>query len=289
MTSLRKMEESFVGEERFDNTKQFVMKTIIKNDRLNAYEKYIRYAIENGYSVCSMIEFYKERQTGKHFVLRHDVDHRCSATKKMFLLEKALGVHSTYYFRKSTIDVELMNQMIDSGFEVGFHYETLSDYANDRDLSNITQADIRKCRDILKAEIKQFNSLIKKPISSIVSHGAPKNDEVGASNNVILENQKYDDFGIEFEGYDKDLYANYVDVHIMDGNIRRNYGFSYVDTPMDAVARDERNIVLLAHPNHWYFDFYHRIWNLIAFFVGRCSYGSNKTFKRILDRGGLGD
>ena len=275
--------------ERFDYNRKFVFQTILRNNRLNTYEQYIRHALANGYTVCSMAEFYPERNTGKHFVLRHDVDHRCSATKKMFLVEKSLGVHSTYYFRKSTFDLELMNRMIDAGFEVGFHYETLSDYATEKKLSCVTKEDLGICRQRLKEEIIDFNSKIKKPITSVVSHGAPKNREVGESNNVLLENQNYEDYGIMFEGYDKELYANCINAHIMDNNIRRNYGFSYLVTPMDAIDRNESNIIFLAHPNHWFFDFGHWIWNLIAFACGRCTYEPNSTFKRIMDNGGLVD
>ena len=276
-----------MGRDRFDHDKRFIFRTILCNNRLSTYEKYIRYAIEKGYKVCSMIEFYKEHNAGMHFVLRHDVDYQCDATRKMYLLEKRLGVHSTYYFRNSTIDLDLMNQMIDSGFEVGFHYETLSDYATDKNLDNITKEDIERCRAVLKAEIQNFNSKIKKPISSIAGHGSPKNIEIGESNNVIIESQNYEEFGIEFEAYDKELYANYVKTHIMDANIRRNYGFSYSETPMDAIDRKEKNIVFLAHPNHWYYDFKHWVWNVIAYLLGRCTYESKKTFSRILDKGGL--
>ena len=276
-----------MSNERFDHSRQFVFRTILRNNRLRAYEHYIKYAIANGYNVCSMIEFYRERDKSMHFVLRHDVDYRCSATKKMYLLEKRLGVHSTYYFRNSTIDVELMNQMIDSGFDVGYHYETLSDYAIANNKKHITKEDLERCRAQLKREIKDFNSRIKKPITSIVGHGSPKNIEVGESNNVIIENQKYSDFGIFFEGYDKELYENCVDTHIMDNNIRRNYGFSYSETPMDAVDEKKKNIVFLAHPNHWFFDFKHWIWNIISLMCGRCTYGKSSTFVRILDKGGL--
>ena len=100
---------------RFDNTKSFVFKTILLNNRFAAYEKYLRTAFESGYTVCSMAEFYTDFKNGvtdkKHFVLRHDVDDLLPATKKMFEIEKRLGVHSTYYFRWSTVDKDLTIQM----------------------------------------------------------------------------------------------------------------------------------------------------------------------------------
>ena len=242
----------------------------------------IQLALKNNYNVCSMIEFYNNPQDGKHFVLRHDVDHKSPATKRMFHVERSLGVHSTYYFRKSTLDVCLMNEMIDCGFEVGFHYETLSDYALEKRLDEVNETDIQICKERLKSEIMEFNSLIKRPISSIVGHGARKNLEIEKSNNVLLEGRDYQDFGILFEGYDEKMYEEHVNAHIMDGNIRRNYGFSYNTNPIVEIKSGKQNIIFLAHPNHWYKTFPQKCWDLTAFLIGRCSYSTAMEFKRIM-------
>ena len=268
--------------ERFDYGKGFVVKTIFLNDRLKTYQYYLNTALENGYEICSMVEFYENLDNGKHFVLRHDVDHMGQATKKMFNTERKMGVHSTYYFRKSTIDVPLMNEMIDSGFEVGFHYETLSDYAIENNLSNVSENDIELCRLRLKEEISEFNRLINKPVQSIVSHGSNKNFEIGKSNNVLLENQSCSDFGILFEGYDEQIYNSYVDVHIMDDNIRNNSGFYYSSNPLDAIASGKQNIIFLSHPHHWYKSFFGTCREFIALICGRYRPDTPKEFSRIL-------
>ncbi len=275
-----------MGTERIDVGKKFILHTILSNDRLDMYSHYIKTAIENDYSCCSMVEFYNNPEEGKHFVLRHDVDFKTPATRKMFLRENSLGVHSTYYFRKSTIDIPLMNQMIANGFEVGFHYETLSDYAIANNLDHITDSDIEVCRNQLKNDIKEFNQLIDMPVKSIVAHGAKKNIEIGESNNVLLEGQKYEDYGVLFEGYDEDFYEHHVDSHIMDGNIRRNYGFSYESNPLTEIENGKKNIVFLSHPNHWYKTFPQSCWELTAFILGRCSYHPTMEFKRIMKNEG---
>lgn len=269
--------------ERFDFGKKYVFNTILKNDRLKYYGYYITLAKENGYNVCTMSEFYKHPTEGKHFVLRHDVDHKTPATRRMFNLEKKLHVRSTYYFRKSTIDIKLMNDMIDAGFEVGFHYETLSDYAIENNLSRITEKDIEISRERLKQEIREFNKLIKRPIQSVVGHGSKKNLEIGKSNNVLFKDQEYRDFGILFEGYDDELYSKYVDTHIMDGSLRINSGFSYRQNPIDAITSADKNIIFLSHPNHWYKTFSQWVWNIAAFFMGKCTDEPAGEFKRILD------
>lgn len=268
---------------RFEQGKKYVFQTILKNDRLKTYADYLMLADRNGYHICSMSEFYENPTKGKHFVLRHDVDHKTSATRKMFNLEKKFHVHSTYYFRKSTVDINLMNDMIDAGFEVGFHYEKLSDYAIENKLNRVTEKDIEVCRERLKQDISEFNKLIKKPIRSVASHGSKKNGEIGKSNNVLLIDQKYKDFDILFESYDEEMYSKYVDTHIMDGSLRINSGFSYKQNPIDAISAQggNRNIIFLSHPNHWYKTFPQWIWNIIALLLGKYTDGTVREFRRI--------
>lgn len=268
---------------RFDQGKKYVFQTILKNNRLKAYAYYLMLAGRSGYNICSMSEFYENPTEGKHFVLRHDVDHKTPATRKMFNLEKKYHVHSTYYFRKSTVDINLMNDMIDAGFEVGFHYETLSDYAIENKLNRVTEKDIEICRERLKQDISEFNKLIKKPIRSAASHGSKKNEKIGKSNNVLFIDQKYKDFDILFESYDEEMYSKYVDTHIMDGSLRINSGFSYRQNPIDAISAQDRNIIFLSHPNHWYKTFPQWTWNIIALLMGKYTGETEREFRRILD------
>lgn len=271
--------------ERFDIGKKYVLSTIAKNNRLDTYSKYIEMAKQHGYYVCSMREFFLDSKEKKHFVLRHDVDYLGPFTRKMFTVERNLGVHSTYYFRDSTIDVSLMNEMIEAQFEVGFHYETLSNYAKEHSLNKLSIKDIEICRSKLKKEIQNINELLNSPITSVASHGDKKNREIMLSNNVLLEGQDYNDYGILFEAYDENLYNNYVDVHIMDNNIRRNFGFSYSVNPIEAISDNYTNIVFLSHPNHWYNSWKRIIYDMAAFLVGRYDSVPRGKFSRIMKDG----
>lgn len=270
--------------ERFDNNKKFVFRVILTNCRLEAYKIYIKYALRGGYRVCSMEEFWRYKNSAdKYFVLRHDIDHISRGTRRMFEAEKECGVTSTYYFRHSTIDRDLMNEMQREGFEVGLHYETLSDYADAKKLDRVSKEDIEKSRDILKKEIKEFNNLLQKKVISICSHGAPANKRIGCSNNVLLEGQDYRDYGIEFEAYDKGMYETCVDVHIMDGNICYNYGFSYQANPIDAVNEGRKHIIFLAHPNHWHQTPMRSVKDIGKILLGKARYFPNAEFLRIRD------
>lgn len=269
--------------ERKDNTKTYIIKTIIKNNRLDYYGDYLLYARECGYEICSMNKFYNTcaDHSTKHFVLRHDVDYKSKSTEKMFEKELQLGVTSTYYFRWCTIDIPLIKNMLREQFEVGLHFETLSDYAQEFDKRDITAEDIIAARERLKKEINRFKETIGTDIVSVASHGAPMNIEIGLSNNILLENEKYSEYNILFEAYDRELYQ-YVDEHIMDCNIRYNYGFSYESNPIDAINENKGNIVFLAHPNHWYSSPSRRLIDMAQFARGKCTFETSRRFKRVL-------
>lgn len=265
--------------ERFDYGKRFILKTIIRNDRLDTYDKYIKYALSKGYEVGTLEGMYNNRQsTEKYLALRHDVDYITLATKKMFEHEKKIGVKSTYYFRKTTLDIDLIKEMEAAGFEVGFHFETIADYVIENNLEKLGEEDLQKCKERLKAEIEEQKKIYK--LRSICSHGAPENVKIGVSNNVLTEGEDYSYYGILFEAYDKDMYRN-VDVHIMDDNIRHGSGFAYASNPIDAINSDAKKIVFLSHPNHWYETFKDKLHNLICIVLGKYYNESKREFKRI--------
>ncbi len=245
--------------------------TILLNSRLKKYKYYIQYARKHGYQVLSLEDFFKlaDKRSGKYFVLRHDVDHLGIWTRKMFETEKALGVKSTYYFRFSTIDKELIQEMLDAGFDVGLHFETISDYARERSITKKDEIDIEFMKQRLKEDIRRFEEIIGHKTFSCCSHGAPENRALGISNNAITESiRDLSEFGLGFEAYQKEMYE-FVDCHIMDSNILYNFGFSYADTPVTAIDSGYANIVFLAHPNHWYLPLKRRIGLLGGLVLGK--------------------
>lgn len=247
-----------------------VVGTILLNSRLKKYRYYIQYARKNGYQVLSLENFYRlsDKRKGKHFILRHDVDHPGIATRKMFETEKALGVKSTYYFRFSTIDKELIKEMIDSGFDVGLHFETISDYVRECSIKSKDEIDMSLMKQRLKEDIRNFEEIIGSETFSCCSHGAPENVALGLSNNAITEHADMVEFGLGFEAYQKEMYE-FVDCHIMDGSLTRNFGFSYADTPITAVDAEYNNVVFLSHPNHWFLSLKKKIRLLGGLMLGK--------------------
>lgn len=267
---------------RFDNTRTFLFKTIVLNNRLKTYRKYIDYAKQQGYKICSLSEFYENKDESlNHFILRHDVDYFEKATKKMFEVEKELGVHSTYYFRWSTIDENLIQDMLNAGFDIGLHYETVATYIRENNIQNKEDINISVVQSQLKDEIKEFKTKYNPNMSSCCSHGASENIQLGISSNSILENVNYDEYGIIFEAYDERMYSDYGIYHIMDQNIRNNFGFAYSSNPIDGINEERKNILFLAHPTHWFSSLKLYLINIRETILGRVQYSTTREFKRI--------
>lgn len=266
-----------------DQTKRFMLKTMLFNNRLRTYQNYLILAQNKGYLCCSFIDFFHQKDSSKiFFILRHDVDDVSPATRKMFEAEKAIGVTSTYYFRDSTVDIALIREMLASGFEVGYHYETLATLYAQKHITSKADIDIEAARQQFCCDRERFEQRIGQKIFSCASHGAPENAILDVSNNIIFENIAPCVLGVEIEAYDESLYTNYIDYHIMDGPITHNFGFSYHCTnPLVGIAQHKKAIVFLAHPCHWHSGARRYIINWLIFLTGRATYSTMRTFRRI--------
>ena len=217
-------------------TKGVAFEALLFNSRLKLYKQYIRYALEKGYDVIPLEKFYElPDKSGRHMIIRHDVDRAGIFARKMFEVEKDLGIKSTYYFRMSTIDKPLIDEMVAAGFEVGFHFETIANYVIETGANSMEQIDIALMRERFLRELNQFEQITGVKSKSICSHGAAENRMLKTSNNIIFRGFDLSSIGIEFEAYDPEMYAKYIDCHIMDGSLLIHFGFAYTDTPFTAV------------------------------------------------------
>ncbi|MBU5300320.1 hypothetical protein KQI45_09545 [Clostridium sporogenes] len=274
------------SKKRIDTGISFIFKNIFLNNRFDYYDYYIKLAKERGYVVTSFID-YLENYKGtskKVLILRHDIDWNSINTKLMFEIEKNNNVKATYYFRWCTMDYDIIKEMNESGFEVGLHYETLATYCLENNITELSDDTIKVCREKLKDEIRKFKNNTNVDMKTMANHGHPKNVELGASNNILLENEVYKDYGIICEAYDKEFYKDVI-THIMDNDVMYNFGFSYKSNPIDAINNNDKLIVFLAHPHHWKFNLKNRIKIIIKLIIGRYTTQTNREFKRIEDKG----
>ena len=101
--------------------------------QLAAYEDLVRTAHTAGYAQTS-VRRYHDMVRGrslpdKVIVHRHDIDTDLRTTRKLFEIEKKHGIKSSFYFRLSTLDIDLMREIEEYGSEASYHYEELATYA----------------------------------------------------------------------------------------------------------------------------------------------------------------
>ena len=268
-------------------SKERVWQAILHNDRLKQYEEYIRYAREEGYEILPLEEFFllpdAEKRACRHLILRHDVDHEGVSTRKLFETEKKLGLRSTYYFRDKTIDPELIREMKDAGFEVGYHCETVSHYAWQNGCHTREEVDMDGVRDLFAEELAEFEKKVGFKTRSCCGHGDSICRQMRMTNGMHLADTDLTRFGLLFEAYDRNLYEKFIDVHIMDTELPFHYGFAYADTIGDAIEKGYQNILFLAHPSHWYIFPQNRVRYVYEMLTGKACYSSQRVFRRAFD------
>ena len=91
------------------------------------------------------VEDYIKNPLDRVVMLRHDVDLRNYAALRLAKAEAKLGIKSTYYFRivKQSYNPRVIQQIVDMGHEIGYHYEDLAmhsgDYGTPRTLKGIKE------------------------------------------------------------------------------------------------------------------------------------------------------
>jgi hypothetical protein len=242
--------------------------------RLDEYERLLQASIEAGYQHVTLPAFYalckNKALSGKYFIHRHDIDTDPKTARKMFNLERNLGIRSSYYFRLSTLDVPLMKEIHQYGSEVGYHYEELATYCKrHRILSpkNLTLHH-QEIRDQFELNVRAVTDLVGFPIRTIASHGDFANRKLGVPNYAFIDREFMDRLNIDFECYDPFLISHYNET-ISD----TTYPMYYKPySPVEALKRNPKVIYLLTHPRHWrtapwlnFLDTVHRIREGVSF------------------------
>ena len=197
-------------------------------------------------------------------VLRHDVDKFPERAERMALLEKKLGVRSTYYFRwdsklpgrtdvhkweKGNFPKRQILQIAKHGHEVGYHYENYSE------LRDKTKA--LKDFAVKLGWFRQFT-----PVQTVAMHGAPR---VRVRNADMLAGVDLNTYGLLGEPHISSAFADIV--YVSDSGRMWSSGAGSVrDTlgkPIDGVlkgtygliellhTRKYPRLIVSAHPQRW--------------------------------------
>ncbi|MCX7904014.1 MAG: hypothetical protein N2486_05840 [Caloramator sp.] len=223
----------------------------LKKPRFQEYENIIKLALEKGYVVTSVIDYYKNYmgKEEKVLILRHDIDSDRKGARLFFEIEKKYNVKASYYFRLSTLDYSLMDDIVRLGSEVGYHYEELAAYCKRNKIKSKVSITDEDLENIYNEFVSNLNLYFKNyDIKSIASHGDFYNRQIGVPNHYLFEKYSYTDLEIEVETYNKELLQSF-DAYVSDARIRPFWRDGY--SVIDAIKEDKKKVLFLSHPANW--------------------------------------
>ncbi|MDA7686222.1 hypothetical protein N8754_01510 [Candidatus Pelagibacter sp.] len=251
----------------------YLLKYYISDKRIKLYKKFLIHGLNNGYKFCSVFDSIEElnKKTNKLICLRHDVDEISPGTLKIAKVENELGLTSTYYFRCSTIQKKVIDEIKLMGHEVSYHYETISEYIIENNIKSINEFSTKNylipCQELLKKKLDKFRRKYNVECKTICSHGARENSIFKKSNATLFDDIKNlkDILEIDLECYDKN-YLSHWNAYVSDCPVEYNSGFRYGEDPYFLINKKNR-FIFLSHPNHWSFSFGKRIKRIIKLLI----------------------
>lgn len=226
-------------------------------DRLDDLGNLVGSALELGYVHKTISSYFfrlnAEPKTTNDLVFIHrtDVDTDCETARKMFKVFKSFGITSTFYFRRSTVDVRLMRELNDAGFEVGYHYEEIADYCKERrtlDPTLVINA-IPELKLRFLKNLRSMESAAGFKFTSVASHGDFVNRKLGIPNHTLVDADLISEAGLLLEAYNPVLLESLAE-YTSDSAYPTYYRGGR--SPFDAVARNSKAILFLTHPRHWH-------------------------------------
>jgi len=181
--------------------------------------------------------------------LRHDIDSDLAIAHTMYAIEREMGICSTYYFRRCTMDVRWMREILASGNEVGYHYEEISDYIKAFGIRN-REAVLPKLdalREVFLGHLKGFEAAFGAKVRTVAAHGDFSNRRIGLANTVLMNEAVRIAGGIELEAYDEWLVerVNFRAADQLYPNLWKP------SDPVEAIKASAPVILLLVHPRQW--------------------------------------
>jgi hypothetical protein len=182
-------------------------------------------------------------------LLRHDVDSDVNTARAMFALERKLGIHSSYYFRLSTLDVPFMRELEAEGSEAGYHYEEIATFAKSMGIRKREGILIRmrEVQQVFQVNLLQLRALTELPIRTVASHGDFANRVLQMTNAELLDANLRTNNSIEAEAYDDKLYTR-CNLRVSDAP--PPLWWKPFD-PQSQIRSGAEIVHLLVHPSHW--------------------------------------
>jgi hypothetical protein len=226
----------------------------LQPERLEDLRALLEHARASGYTTTTLSAFADHLDNGAQqdeqriLLLRHDIDSDVPRARRMWQIESGLGMIGSYFFRRSTWDVDFMRELAAAGCEVGYHYEELATIVKERGASTAseTRALLDDARDRLRATIPELRAGSGLSLDVLAAHGDFANRAVGVSNAEMLDDHDLrSEIGVRLEAYDVEPH---VTARSADG--AQPAGWRPAD-PIHAIRRGEPVVALLLHPRSW--------------------------------------
>jgi hypothetical protein len=223
----------------------------------NCYREIFQKALENDYKIITLKEFFNDEydKNEKILVNRIDVDVKIERLKTIYIIFKDLNIKASIYLRLhsptynllSIGNIKIIQDLISIGCEIGLHteLEDVSGYCG-----------IEK-KELLAQEIKLFETILDIKMYGTASHG----DMTYYNNLHFWKSHKPEEFGLNYEAYDKKLwnYCRYVSDSEWTRWKAYENGELLVDdrrTPIGHIKEENPKVLhLLTHPESWYEEY----------------------------------
>lgn len=225
------------------------------SSRINEYKSILKLALDKGYEFVTLAEYQellrnnKLKKDQKYFINRHDIDTGLSFTKEFFRVEQEFGLKASYYFRLSTLDLKMMQEIEASGSEASYHFEEIATYAKKHKLKKKEEVldHLTEIRSEFKKNFVAIKTATGNKMSTVASHGDFANRLLGMTNSIIIDEALREELKIDAETYDQDL-LDACEVYISDDDYPRHFKPL---KPQEALENEPQVIQMLTHPRHW--------------------------------------
>jgi hypothetical protein len=226
----------------------------LQRERLDDFQALLRGALDHGYQTMTLSAFADAAATApprgddRILLLRHDVDTDVPRARRMWDIERRLGVVGSYFFRRSTWDVGFMRELASAGCDVGYHYEELATVVKERGAASAAEARalLDAARARLRTTVPELRAATGLTLDVFAAHGDFANRAVGVSNVELLSDPGLrSELGVRLEAYDVE-----ADVSARSSDGVPPGGWRPED-PMQAIRRGERVVAVLLHPRSW--------------------------------------
>lgn len=226
----------------------------LQPERLDDLRALLGGARANGYETLTLSAFADRVSAGllrpddRILLLRHDIDSDVPRARRMWEIERSLGMVGSWFFRQSTWDVGFMRELASEGCEVGYHYEELATLVKRHGAATAAEARalLGAARARLRTTIPALRAETGLALDVLAAHGDFANRAVGVSSVEMLGDRTVRaQIGVRLEAYDVETH---VSARSADGAPPRGWR---PHDPMDAIRRGERVVAVLLHPRSW--------------------------------------